>query len=152
MPPHQIELIARAVIFREGRVLLCRNRASGYLFLPGGHVEFGEPAAAALARELEEEAGVRVRVGPCALVDEHAFDAGAAGKGGRRHHEVNLVFHVELMDQAAEITSREDHIDFLWADLAAAVDLDILPPAHKAWLAAGGGQTGVTEWISDISA
>jgi ADP-ribose pyrophosphatase YjhB (NUDIX family) len=143
--PH-IELLARAAVFRDGRVLLCRSVDHGYMYLPGGHVEFGESAAAAVARELDEEAGVRVRVGRCAVVDENVFES-----GGRRHHEINLLFHVELEDPAMEIVSREEHIEFLWADLAAVVDLDVRPPAHKAWLAAGATTDG-PEWVSGFQA
>ncbi|MCC6659545.1 MAG: NUDIX domain-containing protein [Phycisphaerales bacterium] len=146
MSERQIELIARAAIFRDGRVLLCRNVESGYLFLPGGHVEFGESALAAVARELQEEAGIAVVVGGCAMVDENAFQAA----NGRRHHEVNVVFHVELVDPAAEIRSRESHIEFLWADLAAVVDLDLRPDAHRAWLASGAAAEGGTEWVSAV--
>ena len=54
------------------RVLLCRNVKHGYCYLPGGHVEFGESAAGALAREFLEESGLRVRVGNLALVSEGA--------------------------------------------------------------------------------
>jgi 8-oxo-dGTP diphosphatase len=54
-----------AVLRRGTRVLLChRNPARDYFpdvwDLPGGHVEAGEHAAIALARELQEELGIRV--------------------------------------------------------------------------------------------
>src|SRR5262249_44925533 len=42
--PH-IEVIARGVIRRGRFVLACRNVKKGYVYLPGGHVEFGETAA-----------------------------------------------------------------------------------------------------------
>ena len=41
------EIIARIAIFRGQWLLACRNPAAGYYYLPGGHVEFGESAAAA---------------------------------------------------------------------------------------------------------
>lgn len=88
-----VEFIARGLLIRAGRVLLCRNIAKDYLYLPGGHVEFGEPAAAALEREFLEETGRVVRAGHCLLVSEHAF------KQGKKHrHEINLVFHVEHVE------------------------------------------------------
>ncbi|MFZ2119232.1 MAG: NUDIX domain-containing protein, partial [Pseudonocardiaceae bacterium] len=41
-----------------GRVLLVRRADDGYWELPGGRVEVGESASAAVVREVAEEAGV----------------------------------------------------------------------------------------------
>lgn len=166
-PP--IEFIARGVWLHGSRVLLCRNLDKGYLYLPGGHVEFGESAGDAVEREFLEECAERVTSGPLALVTEGVFDTRK-----RRHHEVNLVFHVEhstsgkgsaperpiAQDDPPTVQSREDGIGFEWVDLAAAVDLDIRPLAVKAWLAAGCGggakETGTeaaparAEWVSEV--
>jgi 8-oxo-dGTP diphosphatase len=57
--------IVAAVIEREGRLLICQRRKDDALGLkwefPGGKVEEGETAEAALARELREELGVALR-------------------------------------------------------------------------------------------
>src|SRR5882762_8470952 len=54
---------ASAAIFRDGAVLLI-ERAKGALkgrwSLPGGHIEPGETARAAVVREVREETGVEV--------------------------------------------------------------------------------------------
>jgi 8-oxo-dGTP diphosphatase len=60
-------VVAAALIDGEGRVLL-QQRAlhrsmPGLWEFPGGKVENGETPEAALARELEEELGVRVELG-----------------------------------------------------------------------------------------
>ncbi len=57
---NEIEVIARGLCIRDGKVLLCRHIKQAYNYLPGGHVEFGESATDALAREMMEEAGVAV--------------------------------------------------------------------------------------------
>lgn len=138
-----IEIIARGLLMQDGHALLCQDRKSGYYYLPGGHIEFGEAAAIALAREFKEETGLGVEVGACALVMEGGFKQEAADK-----HELNVVFHVEHPHLPDEIESKEDHIAFVWVDLAAAVDLDIRPPAIKAWLASG-APTGLS-WVSQF--
>jgi len=54
---------AAALLIRDHRILLCLRSATrayypGVWDLPGGHVEPGETAAAALRRELAEELGI----------------------------------------------------------------------------------------------
>jgi ADP-ribose pyrophosphatase YjhB (NUDIX family) len=59
------------VVDGEGRVLLVEHTYTHGWFLPGGGVEHGEAAETALARELVEEAGVRL-TGPPRLVSAHS--------------------------------------------------------------------------------
>jgi 8-oxo-dGTP diphosphatase len=58
--------IVAALLVRGGRVLLCHRSADRRWYpdvwdFPGGHVEDGEPPTKALARELEEELGIRIQ-------------------------------------------------------------------------------------------
>lgn len=46
----------------SGRVLLVRRADDGYWELPGGRIEVGESASAAVIREVAEEAGVVIEV------------------------------------------------------------------------------------------
>ncbi|RXK52039.1 NUDIX hydrolase [Halorientalis pallida] len=57
-----------------GRVLLVRE--DGEWLAPGGEVEPGETHEEALVREVEEETGVTVSVGPLVAVTEVAFECG----------------------------------------------------------------------------
>lgn len=65
--PHIVPIAAvNGVIFnRDGEVLLTRRsplvREPGKWCLPGGHVEVGERFDTAMAREISEEVGLRVR-------------------------------------------------------------------------------------------
>jgi mutator protein MutT len=58
--------IVAGLLVRAGRVLLCHRSAGRQWFpdvwdLPGGHVERGEAPIKALARELQEELGIRIQ-------------------------------------------------------------------------------------------
>ena len=59
--------VVAAIIQHGGRVLICQRRKGDSFALkwefPGGKVRVGETPAAALTRELEEELGVRARIG-----------------------------------------------------------------------------------------
>ena len=142
-----IELIARALYARDGKLLVCRSVKGGYSYLPGGHIEFGESAAAAIERELQEECGVAFAASICALVSENSFSTRE-----EKHHEVNFVFHVEpKAPLVATISSQEPGIVFEWLDLAAVVDADLRPESIKAWLVAGGSTDLSCGWIPMVS-
>ncbi len=137
------EVIARGVLSRDSSVLVCRNLAKGYCYLPGGHVEPGELAAQSLVREFEEETGLSVRASTPVLIAEVLF-----GKDG---HEINAVFHVEHRGELPEaVQSKESDIGFEWLEAAAIVDADLRPRAIKAWLVGGGlSQDSGVEFVSD---
>jgi 8-oxo-dGTP diphosphatase len=72
-------LVVAALIRRDGLVLLSQRRADQSLPLcwefPGGKVEPGEAPEAALVREVDEELGCTVRVGPIFEVVFHAYES-----------------------------------------------------------------------------
>jgi len=61
--PDLIEILARGVCVVDGRLLLCHTKGARNTYLPGGHVEFREKARETLRREVEEELGVKAKVG-----------------------------------------------------------------------------------------
>ena len=70
-------VVAAAVIEREDAFLLTRRLKGTHLAgaweFPGGKCEAGESLEACLGRELLEELGVAVTVGPAILVTRHAY-------------------------------------------------------------------------------
>jgi len=101
----------RAVIEDDGRFLIAHTKGAGNVYLPGGHVEAGEGMKHALARELDEELGVKVEVGDFLGALEHSWKV-----AGVHSHEINHCFVVtspELVVSHAP-KSREDHVEFFW--------------------------------------
>ncbi len=79
------------IAIHDGRVLVEQAVRQGFCFLPGGRVEFGENAIAALQREIREELGEQAEVGRLLIAADSLFEL-----DGRRYQEVNLYFLVEL--------------------------------------------------------
>jgi 8-oxo-dGTP diphosphatase len=134
---NEIEVIARGLIRHGHRLLACKNTARGYYYLPGGHVEPGEAASVAIAREIMEETGEIAHVGPPLFACEVLFK-----DREKNRHEFNIVFHVELGKKRPgtippTILSKEKGIAFEWIDQAAVVDMDLRPSAIRAWIASG---------------
>ncbi|WP_433756389.1 NUDIX domain-containing protein [Nocardia sp. CA-135398] len=123
------EIIARAVIRDGGRILVARERGKTWVFLPGGHVEPGEPVESALLRELAEELGTAGRILGFAGVVEHGYT-----DQGNAHHEVNLIFDAELDDTPV---SQEEHLEFDWLPIDQINAADLRPTALKALITNG---------------
>jgi A/G-specific adenine glycosylase len=69
--------VAVGVIYRDGRILIDKRKPEGLLGglweFPGGKKRRGESLDAALRREVREELGVSIRVGPLLAVVDHAY-------------------------------------------------------------------------------
>lgn len=142
----KIEILVRGVCVRNRRLLICRNRHRGNLYLPGGHVEFNESAPEALRREIHEEMGVPCTIGRFLGVVEHTFK-----DGKRRTCEINLVFQMDLKLGPRDPTdlAREDQLDFTWVPLARigryTLEPKVLRDHLSTWLRRSGAVAG---WAS----
>lgn len=113
--------VAAGILWREGRLLAAQRPEgkplAGFWELPGGKLEAGESAEAALARELAEELGVTVRAARFWRVTEHAYPE--RGIRVRLHF-----FHVPEFD--GEPVAREGQA-LAWVTPGEAAALPFLP-------------------------
>jgi len=114
-----IEVLARGVQVQDDRILLCRSLTQGHLYLPGGHVESGESIREALEREIEEELGAEVEVGPFLGLLEYSFH-----DGREKHAELSVLFAIRGV---GALRSREREIEFVWQRLSELNSLPLLP-------------------------
>ncbi len=125
--------LARAIILSEGQILLAHQKGAKYTFLPGGHIEFGERAELALAREIAEEIGL-----PAVVQRFVGAVEGFFVENDRPHHEINLVFEVNVPGLSSDQSplSREPHLEFLWSPLSDLAANNLLPKPMIAGLLA----------------
>jgi ADP-ribose pyrophosphatase YjhB (NUDIX family) len=112
-----------AAIFRDGRVLLAERAQApwaGVWSLPGGKVEPGERLAEAVAREVREEVGLDVAVGPLAGIAEVVPDARSGGR-----HFVVLAYRAEWT--GGEPQTSDEVAALRWADPQTLDGLPVTP-------------------------
>lgn len=81
-PDPPIRTVAAVIANDKGEVLLVRKRSSTVFIQPGGKTEPNEEPLATLARELDEELGVRLV--PSSALHLGEFEAMAVNEPGRR--------------------------------------------------------------------
>jgi ADP-ribose pyrophosphatase YjhB (NUDIX family) len=126
--PTAIRLSVSAVVWSDGQgsaLLLMQRSDNGAWGLPGGYVELGESVAAAAAREVLEETGVRIELGRLVGVySDPAFQV-IAYPDGRRVQAVNLCFEARPIGTAPATTPDETLASGYFA--AAALPAPLVP-------------------------
>ncbi|KFE44677.1 8-oxo-dGTP pyrophosphatase MutT, NUDIX family [Pseudomonas congelans] len=115
-----IRIAAALLIGADGRTLLVRKRGTQAFMQPGGKIEPGEPAAQALARELEEELGLIIDPAQTVFLGE--FTAPAANEPG---FEVNCQLY-EVRTDAQAVPAAEIE-EVLWVDADSHAGLQLAP-------------------------
>lgn len=82
----------RAACFRDGRLLMVRERSDGGWCLPGGWADVGDQPAAAAEREVREEAGFECAARKVIGV----FDANRGGQPHPAFHAFKIIFQCEI--------------------------------------------------------
>ncbi len=144
----EIELLARGVFVRAGKILVCHNRKKSNCYLPGGHIDCGESARRALKREMREELGRPCKVGRFLGAVEHTFKY-----HGKRTCEINLVFEMDIGKVSPPVGPRsmEKKLEFLWIKLPdlkrAGFEPSVLAPLLPKWIKT---KVGVENWGSSF--
>jgi 8-oxo-dGTP diphosphatase len=116
-----------AVIVDDGRVVLIKRKyepLAGQWSLPGGTLEIGESLEAGVAREMREETGLEVAVGP--VVD--VFDRILLDTDGRvRYHFVLIDYLCRPI--GGHLVAGSDVADAVLADPAALASFRLTPKA-----------------------
>lgn len=117
-----------AVIVRAGQVLIVRRRyepLAGRWSLPGGTLELGETLEAGLAREMQEETGLDVEVGPVIEV----FDRILLDEARRVRYHFVLVDYL-CRPVGGELRPGSDVDDAIFVDPAALAPYDLTDKAR----------------------
>lgn len=101
---------AHALIEKDGKFLvLHRSRTDGYMpgfwDIPGGTIEFGEDIIKALAREIKEETGLKVKIGK--IISAYGYMSGEV------RHQFQLTYECKYISGQIdlEVDSRDE---FRW--------------------------------------
>ena len=141
---NHIHVLIRGIILDVGHILLCKtlDLPANCCFLPGGHVEYGEGAEAAVLRKLQQEGGVACAVKRFLGCLEHSFEPGH--NGICHNHEYNLVFELasEEVNASMPLPQCEENIALSWMPLSALSEIDFRPEPLK---------TIMPEWLYSLT-
>ena len=115
----------RAAAFRDGRVLLVKERSDGGWTLPGGWADVGEGPSEATAREVREESGYEVHVTRLlALYDKARHDHPPSA-----YYTYKVYFDCEVIGGAPRNSSETDGVDFFDVKKLPPLSLERITPA-----------------------
>jgi ADP-ribose pyrophosphatase YjhB (NUDIX family) len=136
---HRFQYRVAAMVLDADFLLLHRMQGDAFWTLPGGRVNVGESAQAALCREFEEELGTNIDCGHLACVGENFFCHDQAS-----HHEIGLYFYARFpavsnyndkrMSYKGKEISRQ--LEFKWFEIQQLHHVDMRPQVIRDGLAA----------------
>jgi ADP-ribose pyrophosphatase YjhB (NUDIX family) len=103
----------RAAVFREGKLLLVRERIDGSWTMPGGWADVGDAPSQAAEREVMEEAGFRVKARKVLGI----YDANRSGPLDV-FHAFKIAFLCELIDGTARPSVETSQVAFFTCEQA----------------------------------
>jgi ADP-ribose pyrophosphatase YjhB (NUDIX family) len=97
----------RGAVFRDGKLLLVREKMDGGWTMPGGWADVGDAPAAGAEREVWEESGFRVKARKVIGV----YDANRMPPL-ELYHAVKLVFLCDIIGGEAQISNETTEVAF----------------------------------------
>jgi ADP-ribose pyrophosphatase YjhB (NUDIX family) len=115
----------RGAVFRDGRILMVRERSDGLWTLPGGWCDVNVSPSESVVKEIREESGFEARaVKLAALLDRRKHPHPT-----QFHHAYKLYFLCELTGGESQTSIETDAVDFFAPDQ--------LPPLSVGRITAG---------------
>jgi ADP-ribose pyrophosphatase YjhB (NUDIX family) len=103
----------RAVVFRDGKLLLVQERSDGCWTMPGGWADVGEAPSIAAKREVLEESGFEVQVDSLAAILDANHVPGAPME---LFHAYKLLFMCSILRGEARTSYETPAVDFFSPD------------------------------------
>lgn len=130
--PNRFNFRSAAVLEHEGHILLCQSQENdSFWFLPGGRVNMMEATLDTLRREMVEELGAEVDIGPLQWVVENFFILDE-----KRFHEIGFYYRASFRDPAYLDKNRTWHgvvdgpykVNFRWFRMDELGQVNLRPP------------------------
>ena len=122
-----------AVLVKDNKILVQRDRTGNEYALPGGHVKVGETLEAGLIRETREEMGVEIECKRLLWNEECFWEW-----NGKQAHNIAFYYHVELCEgydipDKGEFVSQKDNCDVVigWMPIEQLQNVIIYPEFLK---------------------
>ena len=122
-----------AVLVKDNKLLVQRDRNGTEYALPGGHLKIGETLEEALIREIMEELGVRIKCERLLWSEECFWEW-----NGKQAHNLAFYYLIELCDELeipenGEFVSQKDNYDVVigWMPIEDIQQVTIYPEFLK---------------------
>lgn len=119
----------RAAVFKDGRILLVREKEDGKWTLPGGWADILETPSQAIEREVWEESGYKVRVTKLLAVYERNKQCHVPPFP---FHVYKLFFRAEITGGTAAISAETTEVGFFESDSIPELSLTRVTPGEIA--------------------